>query len=144
MEEMPLHVVLVSAIIKKEDKYLLGLRASNDDQAGGTWSFIGGKVDFETGHGIIESTLAREAEEEAGVKIKDSIQLLTTSGFIRSSGHHVVSLTFLAEYLSGKAQPLDGQDEVKWFTLNEIKGLIHNDSRITYLLPTVELLETRQ
>lgn len=114
------HVVLVLAAIEKEGKYLLAKRSSKDPQAGGQWSFPGGKVDMEVGDRVIEQTLKKEILEEVGVEIEDTCQLVTNDAFIRVSGHHVISLLLLCKYKSGEAKPLEDQEEVKWMSLEEI------------------------
>jgi ADP-ribose pyrophosphatase YjhB (NUDIX family) len=115
------HIVLVTAFIKKGDKYLLARRSVSDPQASGRCSTPGGKVDLETGDNIIEDTIKREIKEEVGIEIEDNIHYLGSDGFIRVSNHHVVALTFLANWKSGEAQALEGQEEVAWYTLDELK-----------------------
>jgi len=131
-ENINTHVVLVSALVKKGDRYLMGLRSGSDPQAPGTWSFIGGKVDTEVGDKVIENTLRREILEETGITIKEHMRFLASNAFIRNTGDHTVSIIFLVEYESGDAKPLDGQEEVEWFTLEEILRMIESDKRISY------------
>jgi len=120
---IPTHVIAVSAIVQKKDKFLIAKRACSDPQAGGDWSFPGGKVESEIGKNIIEATLKKKILEETGVEITNEIALIYNDGFIRVSGHHVVMLTFLCQYKSGEAQPLEDQEEVAWKTLNELKEM---------------------
>ncbi len=130
------HVVLVVGIVKKGSKYLFAKRQPADPQAGGQWSFPGGKVDAEIGEGIIEATLRREIKEEVGLEIKDGLRYLGSQSFVRVSGHNVVALTFLCDYKSGVAAPLDGQSEVSWYTLSEARSLPlppYTLSRLKYL-----------
>lgn len=136
------HVLAVFAWIEKEGMYLLGKRSSDDPQAGGLWALVGGKVDNEMGAGIIEATLKREILEEVGIEIADEFKFLTSQGFTRVSGHHVVSLIFETTYQSGEAQPLDGQSEVRWMTKQEVEKLISIDSRISYLRASFDRLES--
>lgn len=131
--DINLHVVAVFAWIKRGDKYLLSRRASDDPQAGGLWALPGGKLDLEMGDGIVETGLAREIKEETDLTIADKITFLTSQGFTRASGHHVVSLVFLTKYKSGEAKPLEDQEEVQWLTLGEVEKLINNDKRLSYL-----------
>lgn len=119
-KNIPLHVVAVFGIVKRADKYLIAKRSSQDPQAGGEWSVPSGKVEIEVGDNILENTLKREILEEVGVQIGDSVVLLGNSSFTRVSGHNVVSLTFLCEWQSGEARPLEDQEEVRWMTLDEI------------------------
>ena len=138
MEKAPetdinLHVVAVFAWIEKGDLYLMAQRNADDPQAGGDWALVGGKMDNEIGSGVIEETLRREIREEVGVEIEDQIEFLASQAFVRSSGHHVVSLIFKTTYKSGEAKPLDGQQQVKWMTKAEISELIENNPNISYL-----------
>ncbi len=117
------HVILVVGFVKKGNKILLAKRSSSDPQAGGQWSIPGGKVDVEIGDGVVEKTLSREILEETGVVVNGRFKYLGSDAFIRVSGHHVVSLVFLCNYKSGKARPLEDQEEVHWFTLSELKKI---------------------
>ena len=122
-KNIPLHVVFVEAWVKKDNKYLLAKRSSKDDQAAGKWAVPGGKVDMELESDIIENSLEREVMEEVGVKVSDP-RFFASRSFIRSSGHHVVGLSFLLDYKSGEAKPLEDQDEVRWVTFKEMEVLL--------------------
>jgi ADP-ribose pyrophosphatase YjhB (NUDIX family) len=119
-DEMPLQVIAVTAIVKKGNKYLLAKRAEDDDQAPGAWSIPGGKVEKGKGEGRLEKILKKEVMEEVGIKIKDEVKLIYNDSFIRSSGDHVVMLTFLCEWESGEARALEDQEKVVWLTLDGI------------------------
>ncbi|MFH0856904.1 MAG: NUDIX domain-containing protein [bacterium] len=120
---IPLHVVFVEAWIKKGDKYLLARRSSKDEQAAGRWAVPGGKVDMEIEDHIIENSLKREIMEEVGIEA-DNFKFFASRSFIRASGHHVVGLSFVADYKSGEAMPLEDQDEVRWVTMPEMEDLL--------------------
>lgn len=120
--DIPLHVVFVEAWVKRWDKYLLAKRSSKDDQAAGKWAVPWGKVDMELESHIIENSLRREVMEEVWV-IVDNFNFLWSRSFIRSSGHHVVALSFVVDYVSGEAMPLEDQDEVRRVTIEEMESL---------------------
>ena len=122
-DEIPLHVVFVEAWVIKEDKILLAKRSEKDDQAAGCWTAPGGKVEMEVGHNVIEDTLAREVMEEVGIEVHN-VRYLSSTSFIRSSGDHVVGMSFAVDYKSGEPQALEDQDEVKWVSLDEARRLI--------------------
>lgn len=121
--DIPLHVIFVEAWIKKGEKILLAKRSSKDDQAAGKWALPGGKVEVGIKNNIIEEALKREVAEEVGVEIKN-FKYFFSRAFVRSSGHHVVALSFLVDYVSGEAKPLEDQDEVRWVTIKEAEGLL--------------------
>lgn len=139
-EDINLHVVATFVWIKRGDTYLLAKRASDDPQAGGLWALPGGKVDMDKGDDIIEKTLAREVMEETGLSIKNLVFLIS-QGFVRVSGHHVVSMIFKADWVSGEAQALEGQEEVRWMSLQEIERLIGSDPRLKYLKASFDRLK---
>ncbi len=122
-ENIPLHVVFVEAWIKKDNKYLLARRSLKDDQAAGKWAIPGGKVDMELESNIVENSLKREVMEEVGIKVSN-LRFFASRSFIRSSGHHVVGLSFLLDYEAGEAKPLEDQDEVRWVTFKEMVFLL--------------------
>ena len=88
---------------------------------------------------MIESTIKREVEEEVGIIVTNKLDYLGSDAFIRVSGHHVVSLTFLAHWKSGKAKPLEDQEEVAWYSLKQLKEL---SDLPKYLQSGVALLES--
>lgn len=135
---MPLHVVFVEAWICKDGKYLLAKRSSKDDQAAGKWAVPGGKVDMELGEDIIENSLRREIREEVGVEVAN-FRFFSSRSFIRSSGHHVVALSFIVDYQSGEAMALEDQDEVKWVEIEEMESLF--DDHWTNVLKALKIAD---
>lgn len=122
-DDINTHVVLVMGFVQKGDKFLITKRHFDDPQAGGTWAIPGGKVDPGVEVDIIQHTLKEEMMEEVGIEIEDDIALIANDTFVRVSGHHVVALTFLCRWKSGKAQPLEDQEEVKWVTLENLQKM---------------------
>ncbi len=116
------HLILVNALVEKDGKILISQRSMEETHEPGKWTIPGGKVERTSGDvwNIIEETLAKEVKEETGVDIKEDVQLLTNNTFIRSTGQHVVALTFICQYKAGEAQPLEDTIDVKWITRNEL------------------------
>lgn len=139
-KNISLHVVFVEAWVKKDNKYLLAKRSSKDDQVAGKWAIPGGKVDMEIESNIIENSLEREVMEEVGVKVSNP-KFFASRSFIRSSGHHVVGLSFLLDYEAGEAQPLEDQDEVRWVTFEEMEVLL--DDHWNDVLTQLRTLESK-
>lgn len=121
--DIPLHVIFVEAWIKKDNLFLLAKRSSKDDQAAGKWAVPGGKVEADKTHNVIEDAIQREVMEEVGLNVNNA-RYFSSRAFVRSSGHHVVALSFLVDYVSGEAAALEDQDEVKWASLQEAKQLL--------------------
>ena len=119
------HIVLVNAVIFKGDKVLVSQRSWKETHAPGKWTIPGGKVERTAGgvYGVIEKTLKDEVREETGVEIEDSVELISNNTFIRSTGHHVISLVFKCKYKSGEAKPLEDTIDCRWVTLEEAKKM---------------------
>lgn len=116
------HIILVNALVKKGDKILISQRSWEESHEPGKWTIPGGKVergDKEVWN-IIEKTLAKEALEETGVEIKEKVSLLSNNSFIRSTGHHVVSFTFVCDWKSGEAKALEDTINVHWVGKEEL------------------------
>ena len=120
---IPTHVVIANGIVRKGDTFLIGHRSLTDDQAAGEWAFVGGKVETVDGLGIVEDTLRREIHEETGIEISDTVEFISSQGFTRSSGHHVVSLLFVCEWKSGEGKAIEDLEQVAWKTLEEFESM---------------------
>ena len=140
-KQIPLHIVAVLGFIQKGDKFLIAKRASNDPQAGGKWSIPGGKHEFEVGDNTVEPTLRREIKEEVGLEIEDGMIYIGNQSFIHSSGNHVVMLFFLCKYKTGKAEPLEDQEEIRWVTLAELEKPVNSKGGPDYLIEPVKRLK---
>lgn len=117
-----MHIVLVNAIVEKNGKILISQRSFEETHEPGKWTIPGGKVEKTKGNvwNIIEKTLTKEVKEETGVTIKKQVQLITNNTFIRSTGQHVVALTFLCHYQSGEAKALEDTIDIRWISENEL------------------------
>ena len=118
------HIILVNAVVRKGDKILISQRSWEESHEPGKWTIPGGKVDRGDKEiwNIIEKTLDREVFEETGVRIKEGVFLLSNNSFIRSTGHHVVSLTFICDWKEGEARPLEDTIGVRWIGKEEINN----------------------
>lgn len=119
-----MHIVLVNAVVEKNGRILISQRSFEETHEPGKWTIPGGKVEKTKGNvwNIIEKTLAKEVKEETGVTIKKQVQLITNNTFIRSTGQHVVALTFLCHCQSGEAKALEDTINVKWISEKEINN----------------------
>jgi 8-oxo-dGTP diphosphatase len=96
-------IVNVEGAIFNNEKWLLIKRSEKEEHAGGTFSFVGGKVDKEGNTtDILERTLKREILEEVGVEVTN-LRYANSSSFVTDKGVHVVDIVFLCEHQSGVA-----------------------------------------
>lgn len=84
-----LHVI-VKAIVKIGDEYLLVRRSEEDDIGPGMWEFPGGKVEHSEDP---EDSLRREVLEETGLNVSIVRTLYTWSDTFH--GDHYVGITYL-------------------------------------------------
>jgi len=119
-----MHKVIVKAWIRKDNKFLLAKRSSTEKHHAGVWSLPGGNIENDVCDLILENSLNKEIKEEIGIEIKPEIFITYNNGFIKDSdGSHVINVTFLCDWKSGEARPLEDTSEIEWFTLNELKKI---------------------
>jgi len=115
------------AIIHREGKLLVAQR-NLKDSFGGYWEFPGGKREPEE---TIEQCLAREAQEELGVRIQPERLLCK-----RDHGtleRRISLFFFFCKWISGEARAIDCKD-FKWVSREDIR-------RQTFLPGDLEVLE---
>jgi ADP-ribose pyrophosphatase YjhB (NUDIX family) len=77
----------------------------------------GDVFDFED---AVEKLLAREAEEEAGVKIGKELLYINSVAFVRPDGIPVILVKFAAKYKSGQVKPeAGGFTDFAWVNAKE-------------------------
>lgn len=119
-----LHIVNVEGIIHKDDHFLTVVRSKKEAHAGGTLSFIGGKVDFiDRQHNILEETLKREILEEVGIRV-DNLRYITSTGFTSDDGYRVINIVMLCDWQSGDPYAVDPDEveSVEWMTADQIRS----------------------
>jgi len=138
-------IVNVEAAIYQGDKWLIIKRSETEENAPGTLSLVGGKVELsgeETSlkQDVLEKTLVREIDEEVGIKIdEDSIKYIESKFFISDTGERVVDLVFLGEYQEGIACCNDDEvGAVYWMTSEEV---LENEKSPDYLKKTIKKAE---
>ena len=124
--------VVAGVVIKKDGKYLL--LQEKKQKAFRLWNFPAGQVDEgET----IEEAAIREAQEEAGIRVRLIRKLDIFQDSISTPPKHA----FEAEIIEGKVA-FDEEDffDAQWFTPDEIRGM--NDKlRSTWVLEAMEIME---
>ena len=127
-----LHEMAITAIVIKENKYLITRRSSNKKRFPGMWTVPGGK--FETSdyidlpkdtkdywYNVLEKTLRREVKEEVGIEI-DNIEYLTSLATVHQDGNPSLVISCTADYVSGEiVLQEDESDTYAWVSLDEAK-----------------------
>lgn len=108
------HKQIGVAVIWNDRQQILIDRRLESGLLGGLWEFPGGKI--EPGE-TIEACIAREIQEELGIKIEVGEHLITID---HAYTHFRVTLNVHhCRYLSGEPQAIECQ-EVRWVTLDEL------------------------
>jgi 8-oxo-dGTP diphosphatase len=104
-------------VVDTQKRVLLTLR--NRAPEAGSWSIVGGKVDFLE---RLEQCAVREAREEAGVEVELVRLLCVTDHVLPDEEQHWVAPAYLGRIVSGEAKNCepDKAREVRWFELDRI------------------------
>ncbi len=129
-----LHFVVATAIIVKDDKYLIVKRAPHEKAFPNKWTVPGGKlVLHEYKHlprtsesapqwyNVVDWVLRKEVREEVGLEI-DAPQYLCDLVFVRPDGYPVVTLSYWAPHAGGEVSLCKDLTEHAWVTLEEAKN----------------------
>jgi len=106
--------VNVSVLIFKKDKILVQKRAQNEEMFPGLWGIPGGTVEITDNS--LEEALFREVDEEVGIKIKN-LKIIQNNLRVNEL-YGTLYIVYIADYLSGKAIPKDGTEDVLWINLD--------------------------
>lgn len=108
------NILVVAALIKKNNNVLIARRSTGDENVLGKWEFPGGKVEpNETeGHAI-----EREIKEEFELDIKANKYI--TNNVCEYSTKTVDLRLYECEYISGEFK-LHDHSEYKWVNINEL------------------------
>jgi len=132
-EDHYLHEVAITAIIIKSDKYLITRRSPDKKRFPGKWTVPGGKLESKDylalpkdtefyWYNVLERTLAREVEEEVGLKV-DNVRYLTSLATVHADGNPSIVISCIADYVSGKVKLQEEEsDKFEWVTSKESKS----------------------
>ena len=114
--------VAVGAIVFKDDKVLLVLRAN--PPAKEQWAIPGGRVELgET----LQKAAEREIKEETGIIIRAGEPVLTFDVIDRDDAErvrfHYVIVDLAADYISGEPQPGDDALDARWISPEKLNTL---------------------
>jgi 8-oxo-dGTP diphosphatase len=133
IESRYLHEVVITAIISKDEKYLITRRSLNKKRFPGMWTVPGGKMETDdyleipkdTEHywyNVLERTLRREVKEEVGISI-ENIEYLTSLATIHQDGNPSLVISCMADYSSGEViLQREENDQFQWVTIKEAEN----------------------
>ncbi len=133
MDNQYLHEVVITAIIIKDDKFLIIRRSKDKKRFPGMWTVPGGKLETKDylslpkdttdyWYNVLEKTLAREVKEEVGIKI-DNVQYLTSLATVHKDGSPSIVISCMVDYVSGKIKlQKEEADDFAWVSLNDAKS----------------------
>lgn len=112
----PLWIPVVTALILKGTKVMVGLRPKGKNLAG-QWEFPGGKI--ETGESP-EDALARELREELGIEAE--IGNIVYAGTQSYGETGILLLFYVVKFWKGEPKNIH-HSEIKWVELQELDNL---------------------
>lgn len=118
-----LHIVAVTAAVRREDgRYLVLKRSECESVGAGKYCMPGGKVEDNQ---TVDEALAEEIMEEAGLKMKQGKILLKDKSFVRPDKQTVKIFSYLCEVDNSDQVKIDEDDfsNYKWVNLEELKDL---------------------
>jgi 8-oxo-dGTP pyrophosphatase MutT (NUDIX family) len=133
MEEKKLFKVVITAIVVKDDKYLVMQRSPNEKKFPSRWTVPGGKLttaDYihllkdtpDYWYNVLERTLRREVKEEANIDIKN-IRYVTSLADAREGEDPSLVISCLADYVSGEVIMDESMTDFRWVDLAEAKQI---------------------
>ncbi|MBM7551241.1 NUDIX hydrolase [Thalassobacillus pellis] len=117
-----LFVVNVEAAIVRGQEFLIIKRAEKEVHAGGLYSLVGGKMDFDASSlQVLEENVKREVAEEIGVALHDPLTYIHSNTF-KAGDTQVLNIVFLSEHFNGLPYVKSKEEisEVTWMDGQEI------------------------
>ena len=133
MQERKLFKVVITAIVVKDGRYLVTQRSANEKKFPSRWTVPGGKLSTEDyvhlpkdtpdyWYNVLERTLRREVNEEAGIDITN-VRYITSLADAREGDDPSLVISCLADWAGGDVT-LDGSmTDHRWVTLAEAKDV---------------------
>lgn len=125
-------VLVATAIIVKDNKFLITKRSENEKHYPGMWTVPGGKLDKEDylsipknsanlHYHVLEKVLKREVKEEVNLEIKE-IDYITSIVFEREEGIPTMIISLSCKYKSGDVKLDNDSVDYKWITIEDAKN----------------------
>jgi 8-oxo-dGTP diphosphatase len=127
MAERASFPVNVCAVLHREGRWLLNVRADDAGYAPGTIGLIGGHVELTDGpERVFEFALQREVIEETGIDLAGiPLHYLESEAYTGSGGETVLTVTYAAELPPGiEPEPYSAveESELSWWTLEDLEA----------------------
>jgi 8-oxo-dGTP pyrophosphatase MutT (NUDIX family) len=132
MENKLLHEIVITAIILKDNKFLITRRDKTKKRFPGLWTVPGGKLETsdytslpkdtkDYWYNVLEKVLLREVQEEVGLAITN-IRYVTSLATIHTDGNPSLVISCLADWASGNVVLQAGEtDQYAWVDLDQAK-----------------------
>lgn len=125
--ESELYAVTVCVLIRRDDRWLLVLRAPGVAYAPNVIGMIGGHVEVSNPMpSVLEVTARREVAEEVGLDLSGvSLHYLESEFFITDGGERQITVTFTAESPPGVEPYVNAPDELvdfSWWRLDDLEA----------------------
>ena len=119
--------VTVCVLLRRDDRWLLSVRAAGVAYAPGSIGLIGGHVESSAPEpGVLESTARRELVEETGLDLAGvPLRYLESEYFVTPAGEPQITVTFVASAPDDATPYVNAPDElteVGWWTAAEATG----------------------
>ncbi len=127
-----LHEVAITAIIVKDNKYLITRRSPTKKRFPGMWTVPGGKMETDDylklpkdtefyWYNVLERTLRRETKEEVGIDITN-IEYVTSLATVHADGSPSLVISCAADFVSGEVKlQAEESDQFAWVSIEEAK-----------------------
>ena len=133
MQEKKLFKVVITAIVVKDNRYLILQRSGSEKKFPLRWTVPGGKLTTEDyinlekdtpyyWYNVLERTLRREVKEEAGIEIKN-IRYVTSLADYYENEEPTLVISCLADFADGDVILDASMVDFRWVTTKEAKGV---------------------
>ena len=125
------------AVIKKDEKILLGIRNKKTSRSHGKYFTVGGTLNFlETA----ENCLHREVKEETNIEIKNTkfIKFYERINPEKDYAPHCMIFIYTANYKSGELKGDDDCVDPQFFSKEEIKKLIAENKVADFVIKVLK------
>lgn len=138
--------LVATAIICKDDKYLITKRSMEEEKFPGMWTVPGGTIDLEDHtkpnkdglmYDVIENALAREIKEEVGLEY-ENLRYLVSIVYPRGNGF-AMCLSYVVDFIGGDVVLNDEATDYAWVSYDELD----NYNLITGIKEEIELVNKK-